>query len=31
MVTHDNRILSLADRIITMEDGRCVDDRLARD
>ncbi len=27
MVTHDNRILTLADRIITMEDGRCVDDR----
>jgi putative ABC transport system ATP-binding protein len=27
MVTHDNRILALADRIITMEDGRCVGDR----
>lgn len=27
MVTHDNRILTLADRIITMEDGRSVDDR----
>ena len=26
MVTHDNRILELADRIITMEDGRIVDD-----
>jgi putative ABC transport system ATP-binding protein len=27
MVTHDNRILELADRIITLEDGRVVDDR----
>lgn len=27
MVTHDNRILDLADRILTMEDGRLVDDR----
>lgn len=26
MVTHDNRILSLADRIITLEDGALVDD-----
>jgi len=26
MVTHDNRILELADRIITLEDGRVVDD-----
>ena len=26
MVTHDNRILELADRIITMEEGRIVDD-----
>lgn len=26
MVTHDNRILELADRIITMEDGRIVGD-----
>lgn len=26
MVTHDNRILDLADRIITLEDGRVVDD-----
>ena len=26
MVTHDNRILELADRIITMEDGRIVSD-----
>jgi putative ABC transport system ATP-binding protein len=26
MVTHDNRILDLADRIITLEDGRIVDD-----
>jgi len=27
MVTHDNRILELADRIITMEDGRIVKDQ----
>lgn len=27
MVTHDNRILELADRIITMEDGRIVNDQ----
>jgi putative ABC transport system ATP-binding protein len=27
MVTHDNRILELADRIITLEDGRIVADR----
>jgi hypothetical protein len=26
MVTHDNRILELADRIITLEDGRMVAD-----
>jgi putative ABC transport system ATP-binding protein len=26
MVTHDNRIIELADRIITLEDGRIVDD-----
>lgn len=26
MVTHDNRILELADRIVTMEDGRMVSD-----
>ena len=26
MVTHDNRILELADRIITLEEGRVVDD-----
>ena len=26
MVTHDNRILELADRIITLEDGRIVSD-----
>ncbi len=26
MVTHDNRILDMADRIITMEDGRVVED-----
>ena len=26
MVTHDNRVLSLADRIITLEDGRIVKD-----
>ncbi|MCG8317167.1 MAG: ATP-binding cassette domain-containing protein [Pseudomonadales bacterium] len=27
MVTHDNRILNLADRIITLEDGRVIDDQ----
>lgn len=27
MVTHDNRILDLADRIVTLEDGRIVDDQ----
>lgn len=27
MVTHDSKIMDLADRIITMEDGRIVDDR----
>jgi putative ABC transport system ATP-binding protein len=27
MVTHDNRILDLADRIVTLEDGRIVKDR----
>ncbi len=27
MVTHDNRILELADRILTMEDGRIVQDQ----
>ena len=27
MVTHDNRILDQADRIITLEDGRIVDDK----
>jgi len=26
MVTHDNRILDLADRILQLEDGRIVDD-----
>ncbi len=26
MVTHDNRILDLADRIVTLEDGRIVKD-----
>ncbi|MDZ4094921.1 MAG: hypothetical protein U1D35_08425 [Paracoccaceae bacterium] len=26
MVTHDNRILDLADRIVTLEDGRIVRD-----
>lgn len=26
MVTHDNRILELADRIVTMEDGRIIED-----
>ena len=29
MVTHDNRILELADRIVTMEDGRIVRDEPA--
>jgi putative ABC transport system ATP-binding protein len=29
MVTHDNRILDLADRIITMEDGKIVSDTTA--
>ncbi|MBC7283449.1 ATP-binding cassette domain-containing protein [Hoeflea sp.] len=28
MVTHDNRILELADRIVTLEDGRIVSDRM---
>lgn len=28
MVTHDNRILDQADRVITLEDGRIVDDNL---
>jgi putative ABC transport system ATP-binding protein len=28
MVTHDNRILDMADRIITMEDGKIVSDEL---
>ena len=28
MVTHDNRILDQADRVITLEDGRIVDDTL---
>lgn len=27
MVTHDHRILELADRVLRMEDGRIVDDR----
>jgi putative ABC transport system ATP-binding protein len=26
MVTHDNRILEMADRLLTMEDGRIVRD-----
>jgi putative ABC transport system ATP-binding protein len=26
MVTHDNRILEMADRIVTLEDGRIVKD-----
>jgi putative ABC transport system ATP-binding protein len=29
MVTHDHRILDLADRVVTLEDGRIVDDSLA--
>lgn len=28
MVTHDNRILDMADRILTMEEGRLIDDRV---
>lgn len=28
MVTHDNRILDFADRIVTLEEGRIVEDRL---
>jgi putative ABC transport system ATP-binding protein len=28
MVTHDSRILELADRIVTLEDGRIVEDRV---
>ncbi|MEM7721376.1 MAG: ATP-binding cassette domain-containing protein [Pseudomonadota bacterium] len=28
MVTHDNRVLELADRIITLEDGRIVEDHV---
>ena len=31
MVTHDNRILELADRIVTLEDGRIVADTATRD
>ena len=27
MVTHDNRILEMADRIVTLEDGRIVSDK----
>nr|WP_306268424.1 ATP-binding cassette domain-containing protein [Pararhizobium sp. IMCC3301] len=30
MVTHDNRILDMADRIITLEEGRVVADRTSR-
>ena len=30
MVTHDNRILEMADRIITLEDGRVVSDRVTK-
>jgi putative ABC transport system ATP-binding protein len=30
MVTHDNRILDQANRIITLEDGRIVDDQLTK-
>ena len=29
MVTHDNKVLELADRIVTMDQGRLVDDRRA--
>ncbi len=28
MVIHDNRILDMADRIITMEDGKLIKDEL---
>jgi putative ABC transport system ATP-binding protein len=28
MVTHDPRVLEMADRIITLEDGRVVSDKL---
>ena len=28
LVTHDNRILDIADRIVHMEDGRLVSDRI---
>ena len=31
MVTHDNRILELADRIVTLEDGRIVSDKPSRE
>lgn len=27
LVTHDNRILNIADRIVYMEDGKLVNDR----
>jgi putative ABC transport system ATP-binding protein len=27
MVTHDSKVIDLADRILTMEDGRLIDDR----
>jgi putative ABC transport system ATP-binding protein len=30
MVTHDNRILDQANRIITLEDGRIVDEQLTK-
>ncbi|MEM7644383.1 MAG: ATP-binding cassette domain-containing protein [Pseudomonadota bacterium] len=30
MVTHDNRILDLADRIVTLEDGRIVSDKRSK-
>ena len=30
MVTHDNRILEMADRILTLEEGRVVDDKWQR-
>jgi putative ABC transport system ATP-binding protein len=29
IVTHDNRILDVADRLIQMEDGRIIENRVA--
>ncbi len=30
LVTHDNRILDIADRIVNLEDGRLIDDRITQ-